>query len=146
MAYTITRQLPTATDKITHETVHPSVIKHMKLLPQLKANIEKNPALICELLDPENQLKQKWPYIPGNNSPKDAKISTTSDGSTKSFLSRALERGKTLGQHALRGLTHTEIMKNASGEPVYEPNGLARHVDEAPFGSLVDEWVDKKDS
>jgi len=144
MAYTITRQLPTITDEVTQETVHPSVAKHAHLLPQLKANLEKNPALICKLLPLEIQEKEKWPYTPGSNPPKDVKIAGNPDGSTKSsFLNMALAKGKELGQQALHGLTHTEIMKNASGEPVYEPNRLARHVDETPFGSLVGEWVDK---
>jgi uncharacterized protein (DUF2235 family) len=145
MAYKITRQLPTVTDDITHETVHPSASKQAHLLPQLKANIEKNPALVCELLPLEKQMKEKWSYVPGVCPPQDVKTEQKADdGSQQSLLNRALQKGRQLGQYAIHELTHTEIMKNPAGEPVYEKSYLARHIDETPFGGLVEEWADKK--
>lgn len=147
MSFTITRQLPTATDNVTYETVHPSVKRHAHLLPQLEANINKNPDIVCKLLPLETQMKDKWPYVSGTNPPKDAKItvkeSDATPGLLTSFVHMILAKGKKLGQNALHGLTRTEVMKNESGEPVYEQTGLARHIEESPFGTLLGEWTDK---
>ncbi|KAG0708817.1 hypothetical protein DFH29DRAFT_342656 [Suillus ampliporus] len=51
-----TRKLPTAPDNITHETIHPSVLRREK-------PISFNPALLCKLLPFEEELRKTWPYI-----------------------------------------------------------------------------------
>ncbi|KAI6047670.1 hypothetical protein EDC04DRAFT_11053 [Pisolithus marmoratus] len=59
-----TRQLPSKTDRITHETVHPSVLDQAQLVPQLAKNIQDNPSLVCGLLPLEEKMKRHWAYDP----------------------------------------------------------------------------------
>jgi hypothetical protein len=141
----ITRQLPNSTNDVTHETIHPSVLKQKQILPQLKATLDKNPALVYGLLPFEEQMRNNWPYVPGKHPPKDIKTQEKPDDAMhKSFLNMAIQKGTQLGQQALHELTHTEVMRDASGNPVYEKSWLARHADETPFGSHLGEWIDKK--
>jgi hypothetical protein len=145
MSEKITRQLPTSTNDVTHETIHPSVLKQKQILPQLKANIDKNPALITGILPFEEDVKKHWPYIPGKHPPRDIKTEEKPDNAMhKSFLGMGIQKGTDLGQDALHAITHTEVMKNASGGPVYEKSWLARHADEIPFGKYLGKWTDKK--
>jgi hypothetical protein len=121
------------------------VLTQKQILPQLKANIDKNPTLVSVLHPFEEELKKNWPYAPGKNAPKDIKTEEKSDDAVhKSFLNMAIQKGAALGQQALHELTHTEVMRDASGNPVYEKSWLARHADETPFGSHLGEWIDKK--
>jgi len=66
-----TRRLPTETDNVTHETIHPSVLEQVPMNPQLLENIQKNPLLVCSLLPFEEKMKRSWPYVPGKNVPTD---------------------------------------------------------------------------
>jgi hypothetical protein len=123
MTETITRQLPTSTDDVTHETIHPSALRQKQILPQLKTNVDNNPALVTELHPFEQEVKEQWPYVPGKNPPRDIKTEENSDDTTnKSFMGMAIQRGSQLVQSTLREFTQTEIMKDASGNPVYEKN------------------------
>ena len=66
LAKTIQRTLPTVTDDITHETVHPSVLEQSHILPQLAKNIERNPSLLCSLQPLEEELRRRWTVVPEN--------------------------------------------------------------------------------
>lgn len=144
LANKITRQLPTSTDNVTHETIHPSVLEQDQILPQLKANLDRNPNLISELLPFEEDTRKNWPYVPGKHPPKDAKSEGKPENATshKSVLNMAVEKGTELRQQTLHGLTHSEVMKDASGNPVYEKSWLARRAEETPFGGLLSHWTD----
>ena len=146
MADKIARQMPTSTNDVTHETIHPSVLRRKNQIPpQLQVNIDKNPALICGLLPLEEEWKQNWPYIPGKHPPKDVRIEEKpNDTKRRSFFSMALQKGTQLGLQSLHEITHTEVTKNASGDPVYEKSWLGPLVDETPFGGYLKEWTDKK--
>ncbi|KAH9898325.1 hypothetical protein C8Q73DRAFT_641764 [Cubamyces lactineus] len=56
----IQRKLPTTTDDVTHEVVHPSVLHQIHLVPELKENIDRNPALVASLLPWEEQVRTHW--------------------------------------------------------------------------------------
>ncbi|EMD42110.1 hypothetical protein CERSUDRAFT_110653 [Gelatoporia subvermispora B] len=60
----IQRKYPTSTDQITHEQIHPSVLKQHNLLPALRNTVDKNPSLIGTLLPLEEELQKNWPYKP----------------------------------------------------------------------------------
>lgn len=66
VAKTIQRTLPTVTDDITHETVHPSVLEQPHVLPQLAENIERNPSLVCSLQPLEEDIRRRWAVVPEN--------------------------------------------------------------------------------
>lgn len=55
--------MPTVTDNITHQTVHPSVLQQAVILPALKVNLDKNPSLMWNLLPLEEEQKRLWPYV-----------------------------------------------------------------------------------
>lgn len=62
LAHTIKRRLPTATDSVTHEYIHPSVLEQSSLYPSVKDVVTKHPELICELTPLEKEMKLNWPY------------------------------------------------------------------------------------
>jgi len=143
LANEITRQLPTCTNDVTHEKIHPSVLRQKQILTQLQANINKNPTLICELLPLEKEMRKNWPYVPGKVPHKDAQTEVKSNDSTgTSIFDLVFSKGKQLGQQTYRQITHTEIVKDASG-PVYGKNWLGCHIDETPFGCYLQEWDEK---
>jgi len=116
-----------------------------QVLPQLKANVENKPALVTELLPFEQDVQKQWPYVPGKNPPRDIKTEEKSDDvMNKSFMGMAIQQGTQLVQRTLHELTHTEVMEDASGGPVYEKNCLARHADETSFGKYLAEWTERK--
>jgi len=67
LADTIQRQLPTSIDPITHERIHPSVLKQGVILPQLKDTIAAHPDLVCQLMPLEQQAKEQWPPASGKH-------------------------------------------------------------------------------
>ncbi|KZT02647.1 uncharacterized protein LAESUDRAFT_729887 [Laetiporus sulphureus 93-53] len=64
LAKTIQRELPTAMNDVTHETVHPSVLTRIEPIPELLENIKKDPKLVCSLLPLEEELKKNWRVSP----------------------------------------------------------------------------------
>lgn len=87
LALANTRELPTKTDDITYETIHPSVLEHEQVSDHLLERVRKNPSLVCSLLPFEEEMKRDWPYVPGKNPPRDSRasaqvVSTTTVEST----------------------------------------------------------------
>lgn len=56
----IQRKLPTKTDTVTYEVVHPSVLHQIHLVPELKENIDRNPSLVAPLLPWEERVRTNW--------------------------------------------------------------------------------------
>ncbi|KAI0361533.1 hypothetical protein OH77DRAFT_1391827 [Trametes cingulata] len=66
----IQRKLPTATDDVTHEVIHPSVLRQVHLVPNLQETINSNPNLIATLLPWEERVKAHWATKLATTSPK----------------------------------------------------------------------------
>ncbi|KAI0375074.1 hypothetical protein BV20DRAFT_934232 [Pilatotrama ljubarskyi] len=66
----IQRKLPTATDDVTHEVIHPSVLQQVQLVPNLRETIDSNPSLIAPLLPWEEQVKAHWATKLGTAHPR----------------------------------------------------------------------------
>jgi len=64
LAATIHRQLPTETNNITHETIHPSVMRQHTLNKTLLSNLQNNPSLVAKLLPLEEDIKNAWKVSP----------------------------------------------------------------------------------
>ncbi|KIJ68497.1 hypothetical protein HYDPIDRAFT_125092 [Hydnomerulius pinastri MD-312] len=116
------RQLPTKTDNVTHETVHPSVLEQAQIAPALKASIQKDPSLVCGLLPLEEEMKKNWPFTPGKNIPKDSKgrAQVESDTTAKaSFLwsttKEVVTVGTELGTELFKQVTTQVETTNANG-------------------------------
>ncbi|KAJ3790950.1 hypothetical protein GGU10DRAFT_339118 [Lentinula aff. detonsa] len=58
------RPLPTKTDDVTHEKIHPSVLHQKELYPALAQDIRDHPQLIGTLLPLEEEVMKNWPYNP----------------------------------------------------------------------------------
>ncbi|KAI0669822.1 hypothetical protein C8Q78DRAFT_976460 [Trametes maxima] len=56
----IQRKLPTVTDNVTHEVIHPSVLQQVHLVPDLQEIINSNPKLVIPLCPWEEQVKLHW--------------------------------------------------------------------------------------
>lgn len=82
LAKETSRQLPTETDNVTYETIHPSVLEQDHMVPTLRESIQKNPSLVCRLLPLEQEMKKNWPYIPGKNKLTDSKGSAQVETAT----------------------------------------------------------------
>lgn len=146
LANKITRTLPTSTDDVTHEKIHPSVLAQKNLIPQLQTNLKQDPDLVATLLPVEQKVKDNWAYVPGKYPPQDNKTEEVAknkpdDAMHKSLLKTMVETGSSMGQQALHGLTHTKIMENASGSAVTEKNAFGKYLDESPFGAHIKAWM-----
>ncbi|KAL0951250.1 hypothetical protein HGRIS_007968 [Hohenbuehelia grisea] len=64
LSHKVQRKLPTATDNVTHETIHPSVKEQSSTTPEIQATLNLHPELLCELLPLEAELKYLWQYAP----------------------------------------------------------------------------------
>lgn len=87
-----TRKLPTKTDDLTHETIHPSVLERAHLSQELRHYILKNPSLVCGLLPLEGEMKNNWPYVPGKNVATGRKIFTHFESATETAVLRTATR------------------------------------------------------
>lgn len=56
------RTLPTATNDVTHETIHPSVLQQKSLLSSISDDLKKNPSLVCSLMALEDHVKSRWDF------------------------------------------------------------------------------------
>jgi hypothetical protein len=102
---TIHRTIPTATNDVTHEKIHLSVLHQSHLMPVLKQDIDANPALIAGLLPLETDLKQYWPFVPGTHLPYMPQgVKKHGDDRVGMVLASVLEKGVSIGQSLTRTL------------------------------------------
>ncbi|CCL99034.1 uncharacterized protein FIBRA_01043 [Fibroporia radiculosa] len=115
-ARTHQREVPTATDNITHETIHPSVLHQDIIIPELARNIDANPKLVCSLLPLEEQLKGTWRVAGAhkqNSSPQ------------------------ALSSHEVCGLNDSSTAVELAGKPTGRKNWVACSHEETSLTSLV---------
>lgn len=102
------RKLPTITDNITHETIHPSVLRQ-------KALISFDPALLCKLLPLEEELEKKWPYTQGKHDKHQHEINgATHTRTVAAFYSESLSFGSarqadSVGTHPGCDIIQTQV-------------------------------------
>lgn len=138
LADKVQRTIPTRTDDVTHETIHPSVRAQKTLSPALAADLQDNPGLVCELLPLEEELKKKWPYDP----PKVTKTSTTVRRTTVHLQ----ENGDNVAERSETSTKHVETC-SSSAPPNPKPATLAkedilkRFYEESSMGALVKEII-----
>lgn len=102
------RELPTITDNITHETIHPSVLRQKPL-------ISFDPALLCKLLPLEEELEKKWPYTQGKHDKNQHEINgATHTRTVAAFYSESLSFGSarqadSVGTHPGCDIIQTQV-------------------------------------
>lgn len=131
LATTIQRQLPTTTNNVTHETIHPSVLKQVHLYLDLKDDIDKHPQLICTLTPLEEEMKANWPYKPGQHPAHDVATQAAAH-SNNEMLEEVTEVVTKLGRDVLSHITRKGTgIATESGKRVYEKNWLGDLADKA---------------
>jgi len=137
LADEIKRPLPTSTDNITHETIHPSVLFQSDILPEPQIDIVKHPDIIAELTPIEKQLKDKWPYHPENAIVQAYKAKASVQTKSPTLLAKVAEVGQTMGKKVLERTVKKEAMISQSGHPVYESTWLTKVTEETRLGPYV---------
>ncbi|KAH7916402.1 hypothetical protein BJ138DRAFT_995855 [Hygrophoropsis aurantiaca] len=134
------RTLPTKTDDITHETIHPSAMEQKNIVPQLKANVKANPSLVCQLLPLEEELRKNWSHIPGQApSPMSqgaVQVQTATAGKTTflwSTTKEAVSIGSSLGSQVIR--------KVQTRVPISTTDWLHSLAHESNVGAVLKEYA-----
>ncbi|KAL0569552.1 hypothetical protein V5O48_012415 [Marasmius crinis-equi] len=99
LALTTERTLPTSNNEVTHETIHPSVLRQSTLTPAVKDLIDKHPELVSKLLPLEEEMKAQWPYVPGKADIKDDKKDTK--GKANGALSKIVKEASKVVKEAM---------------------------------------------
>jgi len=126
-AFEIQRTLPTETNDLTHEYIHPSVQEQRIQIPQLIANIKTNPKLLCDLHEMEGKFKEVWASIPRervNADPEDDSESDLEDQSQEAMV-KSLEK---MAKKAAKRQMETEVMVDEGGRPRYQESWIGSIV------------------
>ncbi|KAG1749947.1 uncharacterized protein EDB91DRAFT_1046998 [Suillus paluster] len=105
------RKLPTATDNITHETIHPSVLRQ-------KNPISFNHALLCKLLPVEEELQKTWPYIEGKHDKHQSNLdgAVQAHSVTSVYSSLFCSSPNSVGTHSGCDILETQVTASQSAD------------------------------
>ncbi|KAI6136605.1 hypothetical protein F5141DRAFT_994649 [Pisolithus sp. B1] len=151
-----TRQLPSKTDQTTHETVHPSVLEQVHLVPQLVKNIQANPSLVCRLLPLEEQMKRDWAYDPTKGKLVEPKYEVSTNSLWRAsegvisahaeFEQRIYERIRTDQVTTDTRRSGTQILAVESDSGLDADGWLTRLTHESHVGSMLRAFQDLVDN
>ncbi|KAF8585533.1 hypothetical protein K439DRAFT_1652901 [Ramaria rubella] len=121
LAFEIQRKLPTETNDITHERIHPSVMCQTVELPSLKAIVKNNHAILAGLLDLDELFKSEWKYVQGQHvdDSKEGKLELSSQEAMKKSLEKLAQKAE-----------ETEVMTDEGGRPRYTDSWLGSIIRE----------------
>ncbi|KAG9314326.1 hypothetical protein JVU11DRAFT_5117 [Chiua virens] len=145
-----TRQLPTKTNDVTHETIHPSVLMQDKVNAQLRENIRKNPSLVCGLLPFEEEMKKNWPYVPGTNPQRDSRGSAQVQSvgvveaavmwsATKEVISIGTDLGTEIIKEVQTRFMAGKSTNSTTGKQLPAPSWLMSLAQESHAGAVLKE-------
>ncbi|GJJ08812.1 hypothetical protein Clacol_003031 [Clathrus columnatus] len=128
-AFEIQRTLPTETNNITHEYVHPSVKEQRTQIPQLLENIKTTPALICDLHEIEDKFKDVWRFIPRERINVGGENDAESDleNESQEAMAKSLEK---MAKKAAQSQMESEVMVDEGGRPRYQESWIGSIVHE----------------
>lgn len=134
LAETIQRAVPTSTDDVTHETIHPSVLHQKKVHPDVSHAVQANPSILWTLLPYEEHVKADWRV---QRAPSMAVAQEDHD-----VLGRVLQAAKEAtkdGRHVGQAIVHALGHKHDDNSRAVDP--MTRIVQESSMGSLLKEFV-----
>ena len=142
MAKTQQRPLPTLTDNVTHEVIHPSVLNQIAPIPELSNVLKEHPELLHNLLPWEEQVKEAWGAQLATTSAfrVQAAAAHTTDTSHHShdFIHKTVE--------AIKRLKHSE-RSDGVAQPethtAYVNGWLGKVATESSIGVVVQELLKK---
>ncbi|KAJ6621699.1 hypothetical protein B0H10DRAFT_970376 [Mycena sp. CBHHK59/15] len=94
LAHQIQRTLPTATDDVTHETIHESVLRQPSLQASLGIDLADHPQLVAPLTPLEEALRHHWPFLIPANPESDSPLSKAMHQVTEKDTGLKTEAGK----------------------------------------------------
>ncbi|KAF7347868.1 DUF2235 domain-containing protein [Mycena venus] len=113
VAHTIQRPLPTATNSVTHETIHSSVLHQQSLVESLDNVLSQNPQLVVPLQSLEDALRSHWPALKSADHDPSLPLSKTMDNITAKDTGLTTEAGKRVREKNWLG----KIVRDISGLP-----------------------------
>ena len=138
------RKLPTVTDEITHEMIHPSILKQVRIQPEeLKATLKQNPKIVSGMLPLEIEVERTWPYdVAQANAAKLAKekLHEKHQEDEQGTLHSTKEALLKIGGKAMDKLTKSERARTEGGEPVFDDNWLSRMSTQSNVGPFMKEF------
>lgn len=134
LAETIQRAVPTSTDDVTHETIHPSVLHQKKVHPDVSHAVQANPSILWTLLPYEEHVKADWRV---QRAPSIAVAKEDHDvlGRVLQAANEATKDGRHVGQAIVHALGHKHDDNSRAVDP------MTRIVHESSMGSLLKEFV-----
>ncbi|KAH9950393.1 hypothetical protein B0H21DRAFT_723255 [Amylocystis lapponica] len=135
IATTIQRKLPTNTNNVTHETIHPSVLMQQSLIPALADDLRAHPGVVGSLLPLEIELKANWPYVPGKG--------VTAAQTLQDPLARIVTKDNLVNQAVkdIKPDNHNHADAPHGAHFAAQKRWLHRHSEETSMGSLVKELL-----
>ena len=133
------RTLPTSTNDITHEVIHPSVLHQANPIPELSQVLEEHPELLHTLLPWEENTKEAWAgRLEATSAFKvQAKVASTTHHS-HDFVHKAVEAIKHL-KHGDQG----DQQAQNEAHSAYVSGWLGKVVSESSVGAVVQELIKK---
>lgn len=114
IAESIQRTVPTITNNVTHETIHPSVLKQKNVCAEVQKAIQANAALVCGLAPLEEVVRDNWRVR------KSSGTETLKDEGHKDNVVHAAKEAvalaQKLGHGLLRKIDHHQVSTSATDE------------------------------
>ncbi|KAJ7786267.1 hypothetical protein B0H16DRAFT_25079 [Mycena metata] len=109
LAHKIQRTLPTATNNVTHETIHCSVLQQRSHAESLSIDLSQHPQLVAPLLPLEDALRRHWPTLTSGDHDPSLPLSATMDHVTEKDSGLTTEAGSRVRQKNWLGKLAREI-------------------------------------
>lgn len=146
VAERIQRTIPTAVNDVTHETIHPSVLRQAHPHPDVLRAVQAAPALLWRLLPHEEVVREHWRVM---RAPADTSTEKDDSGAGRNIshvlhaAKVAVRDGHNVGKAIVEAIKHKE---GGDGRRVGE-HPLAQLAGESSMGSVVKELLaDQKSS
>ena len=106
LAQGIQRPIPTDTNEVTNEWIHPSVREQAKIYPRLAHVLENHPHIVCQLLPLEEEMKMHWPFIEDSIAAKTYSSDLAEQTKTERSMTATLARSSSkLGRSIIRSFS-----------------------------------------
>ena len=138
VAESIQRVLPTETNDVTHEVIHPSVLEQDKVVPELKTILDAHPSIVAALEPWEAMAKARWADR------LQTRTSSVVGGSIHPAPTTVPAKQTEEQQHgSLRDKAREALRRLAGGDEHKEhvSNWLGKLVQESNIGAVVKELL-----
>ncbi|KAJ3557735.1 hypothetical protein NM688_g1306 [Phlebia brevispora] len=139
LANTCQRTIPTETDAVTHEYIHPSALRQEKVNPEVLRVVQDNPEIIWQLLPLEQVVKDNWHVI---REPSDIQQKSKDEETVVKLLTTVKQDIVKTGHNVMAKVTHSQTSTTTTTTRDPRANLLIRAMNESNMGSLVRNLVE----